>query len=393
MLSCDIGNWVYCRILAEKRYYVNIWLNPREKLILVPSYDTFPAVVQNMLKTVEVPFSGHPDKICDQIVDTILDEYLKRDPKSRVDIQALGSHGMVMIGGTVDSKADFDVAAIASQVYADIGFQDDLEPFVNIERPSEEMARTIVKGGAQGTAVVYGYATKQTREFLPKPVVYANALARRVEDLRRHDERFSFLQPDGKVQIAMDGERVVSVSLLVQYLPMVELNDVKMSIVEQVIAPVIGDTDGVKLFVNSAGEFLSGGFSATGGASGRKELSDTYGGLLPHGGALFTGKDPLQPARCGSYMARYVAKNLVAEGVAGNVFVTAGYTIGSGDPIFVQATSGTGQDLSKLVRERYDFRPEAIVERLQLQQPLYRSISTYGQFGREGMPWEEIHKA
>lgn len=343
-----------------------------------------------MIKTVEVPFSGHPDKICDQIVDSILDEYLKRDEKSRVDIQALGSHGMLMIGGTVDSRADFDVSAVASRIYKEIGFDDEMEPFVNLERPSEDIARTVVNGGAQGTSIVYGYATKETREYLPKAVVYANAIARRVEDLRRTDQEFSFLMPDGKVQIAMDGNRVISVSLSVQHKDHVEIPDIQSLLVDQAILPVIGQNEGVKLFVNSAGQFCHGGFAACGGASGRKELSDTYGGLLPHGGASFSGKDPKQPARCGLYMARYVAKNLVAEGVAGNVLIAAGYTMGHAEPAFLRATTGGGKDITEIVRERFDFRPEAIMERLKLTEPMYSRVATYGQFGREGLPWEEL---
>lgn len=346
-----------------------------------------------MIKTVEVPLSGHPDKICDQIVDSILDEYLKRDPQSRVDIQALGSHGMLMVGGTVDSRADFDVAAITKKVHESIGFEDDVEPFVNIERPSEDMSRNIVNGGAQGTSIVYGYATKQTREYLPRASVYANAIARRLDDLRRVDDGFSFLLPDGKVQIAMAADRVLSVSLSVQHKEGIEASAVKSAIVEGAIAPVIGDTSGVKLFVNSAGPFCSGGFSACGGASGRKEIADTYGGLLPHGGASFTGKDPLQPARCGQYMARFAAKNLVAEGAAGSVLISTGYTMGHAEPIFLHAQTGTGEDISDAVKERFDFRPAAIVERLDLARPIYAQISTFGQFGREGLPWEEIEKA
>lgn len=353
-------------------------------------YDKLPSIDSFMLKTVEVPLSGHPDKICDQIVDSILDEYLKRDPKSAVDIQALGSHGILMIAGTADSKADFDVATIASGVYKQIGFEDEIEPFVNIERPSDGVSRAMVGGGARGTSIVYGYATKETREYLPRAVVYANAIARRLDDLRRLDDQFPFLLPDGKVQIAMDGKNVIAVSVSVQHDQGVEISHVQSLIVDHGIMPIIGEQSGVKLFVNSGGKFIDGGFSACGGASGRKELTDTYGGLLPHGGASFTGKDPLQPARCGQYMARFVAKNLVARGVSGNVLINAGYTIGHQEPIFLRAVTGSGEDISKQVKEEFDFRPEAIVERLDLRRPIFGRIASYGQFGREGVPWEDL---
>jgi S-adenosylmethionine synthetase len=247
-----------------------------------------------------------------------------------------------------------------------------------------------VNGGAQGTSIVYGYATKQTREFLPKAVVYANALARRIEDLRRTDQEFSFFQPDGKVQMAMDGDRVISLSLSVQHNDNVDITDVQRSIVDQVVHPVVGEQEGMKLHINSAGKFCSGGFAACGGASGRKELSDTYGGLLPSGGATYTGKDPRQPARCGMYMSRYVAKQLVSEGTAGNMLITVGYTIGHTSPTFLRAVTGAGKDITSVVEKRFDFRPEAIIERLQLTRPMYGMIATFGQFGREGLPWEEI---
>lgn len=343
---------------------------------------------KGMLKTVEVPLAGHPDKICDQIVDAILDEYLRRDPNSRVDIQALGSHGMLMIGGSVDSRADFDCGEIAKTVYKDIGYHDDIEPFVNIERPSEDMARNIVGGGSQGTAIVHGYATKETREFLPRVYVYANALARRIDDLRKTDDSCGWLCPDGKVQLTMDGSRPTCVTVLVQHLDKMNLQQIQAQLVDQVVTPILGEHEGLKLFVNSGGNFCTGGFAAGGGASSRKVTADTYGGLLPSSDAGLSGKDPRKPHRAGTYMARFAAKELVKRGDAGNVFISVGYVIGQPEPVFVQARSGTGADLSQQVREEFDFRPDAIVERLGLAKPLYRQVSTYGQFGRDGLPWE-----
>ncbi|MBU1126525.1 MAG: methionine adenosyltransferase domain-containing protein [Patescibacteria group bacterium] len=343
-----------------------------------------------MLKTVEVPLIGHPDKVCDQIVDAILDEYLRRDEKSRVDVQALGSNGMLMIGGTVDSRADFDSSQIARRVYREVGYEDSIEPFVNIERPSEDRAKSIVLGGSQGTAVVHGYATRETREMLPRAVVYAHALARRINDLRLHEGAFSWMCPDGKIQLTMDGDRPVAVTVLVQHACGMEPMQIKSLIVENVIVPILGDVEGVKLFVNTAGEFCTGGFSAGAGASGRKTLADTYGGLLPSGGSNLSGRDPLHPARAGSYMARFAAKNLVAQGVAGNILISAGYTIGQSGLVFLEARTGEGKDVSALVKEKFDFRPEAVVERLNLDKPIYEHVSVFGHFGREGVPWEEV---
>ncbi len=343
-----------------------------------------------MLKTVEVPLSGHPDKVCDQIVDAILDEYLRRDPKSRVDVQALGSNGMLMIGGTVDSRADFDSSEVARKVYKDVGYEDNIEPFVNLERPSEDKAKSIVRGGAQGTAVIHGYATIETREMMPRAIVYAHALARRLNDLRLHESSFAWMCPDGKIQLTMDGDRPVAVTILVQHACGMEPGQIKNLIAENVIVPVLGDVDGLKMYVNTAGEFCTGGFAAGAGASGRKTLADTYGGLLPNGGSKLSGRDPLHPARAGSYMARFAAKNLVAQGVAKNILISVGYTIGQADSVFLEAKTGDGKDISALVKEKYDFRPEAVVERLNLIQPIYQTVSTFGHFGREGLPWEEL---
>ena len=343
-----------------------------------------------MLKTVEVPLAGHPDKVCDQIVDAILDEYLRRDPKSRVDLQALGSNGMLMVGGTVDSRADFDCGELAKRVYQQIGYSDEIEPFINIERPAEDLSRNIVNGGAQGTTIVYGYATKETREYLPRAYVYANAIARRIDDLRRMDETFAWMCPDGKVQLTMDGERPVCVTVLVQHIDKMNLQQIQTQLVDRVVVPILGEHSGMKLFINSAGAFCAGGFSASAGASGRKALADTYGGLLPSGGASISGRDPWKPHRAGMYMARYAAKKLVARGVAGNVLISAGYAIGQPEPVFLQAHGGKGEDLTEKVKQEFDFRPEAIVERLDLAKPMYQQVSTYGHFGREGVPWEEV---
>jgi S-adenosylmethionine synthetase len=342
-----------------------------------------------MLKSVEVPLMGHPDKVCDQIADAILDEYLRRDPKSRVELTVLGAQGMVMIGGSVDSRADFDAAEIAKQVYKKIGYEDDIEPFVNIERPQEGLARTIIGGGAQGTCVVHGYATKETREFLPRSLVYAQALAQRIDNLRRHDSAYGWLRPDGKVQLTMDGDKIISATILVEHIRDMENKYIQLHLTEGAIEPILGSPENYQLLVNPAGAFHQGGFAAKAGASGRKSHVDLYGGLLPFGGASLAGRDPLHPNRCGTYLARLAAKSLVSQGVAGNVLISVGYTVGLAEPTFIEARTGSGEDVSKIVKEQFDFRPEAIVERLNLRQPLYEASSAYGPFGRIGFPWEE----
>lgn len=346
----------------------------------------------SMFKAVEAPLAGHPDKICDIIVESVVDEYLRRDPVSRMDIQALGSNGMVMLGGVAESKADFDVAEIARKAYEDVGYNEPVEFFVNLEKPSSThnlkpmMPRV---AGAHGTAIIYGYATRETREMLPPAVVFAHALARRIDDLRRSDPNFAWLKPDGKIQLAMSGKKIEHVTVIAAHRADMELSQVQNLLLEHAVKPILGDVEGAKLFINPGGPFTAGGFSLNAGVSGRKILADAYGGLLPHGGMALAGKDPQKPARAGTYMARYVARELVKEGLANNVLVHAVYAVGIADPVLLSALGGDGTDLSDLVKDRFDFRAEAIVERFNLRRPLYAASATYGMFGRGGVPWEE----
>jgi S-adenosylmethionine synthetase len=229
--------------------------------------------------------------------------------------------------------------------------------------------------------------------MLPRVLVYANALAQRIDDLRRTSELFHWMNPDGKVQLTMDGEQALSVAAHVQHKRDIDVSHVQQALVEHAILPVLGEVEGLKIFVNTAGKFSEGGFEGGSGASGRRMLSDTYGGLLPSGGAYFSGRDAHHPSRAGAYMARYAAKQFVHEGVAGNVFITVAYTIGQVDPIYIDARTGDGKDLSDSVKKRYDFRIEAIVERLKLNEPMYANLAAFGQFGRLQAPWEQIEGA
>jgi S-adenosylmethionine synthetase len=343
-----------------------------------------------MLKAVHIPFSGHPDKICDQIVEGVVDEYLKRDPQSRINIQALGSHGMLMLGGSVDSRADFDISSIIRRIYADIGYKDDIEPFVNIEKWTEERAKTLVNGGAQGTVIVHGYATKETREYLPKALVYAQEIAGRYEELRRHEAISHFLRPDGSVQLCMNGKEMTSITLGAQHGEEIEHKDMQTYLVDKIVNPVIGSQEGVKLLINSTGTFHQGGFAAGSGASGQKEMIASYGGLLPHGGSHMTGKDPHNPAKCGAVMARYIAKTLVKEGRVGNVLVTLVYSVGQKEPIHIQVRGGKGEDLADEVKKRFDLKPEAIVEQFALRAPIWRQVTVAGLTASADAPWEQV---
>ncbi|MFA4846055.1 MAG: methionine adenosyltransferase domain-containing protein, partial [Patescibacteria group bacterium] len=309
-----------------------------------------------------------------------------------------GSHGMMMIGGEVTSTADFDIGALAKKVYEEIGYHDDLEVFVNIETQSDEMKR--IHNGVTDNVVVNGYATTETRELMPRAVVYAHNLARRLDDLRRTDPSFSWLKPDGKVQITMDGSRVRAVTILASHQVSMNDRDVQTALLERVLIPIVGE-EGVQMVINPIGSFTEVGFRADSGASGRKLTVDTYGGLIPHGDSSLSGKDPSKVNRAGACMARHAARYIVEQGLAAAALVNVVYSMGRAEPIHVQATAmgvklpgGAGSglqagDITNLIKQKFDFRPSAIVERLNLLQPLYRATASYGHFGRAGFPWEE----
>jgi S-adenosylmethionine synthetase len=342
------------------------------------------------MKTVESVTEGHPDKVCDQIADTILDAYLVRDPASRVAVEVFGSHGALMIGGEVTSSAEVDAAAIAQRVYKEIGYQDDLEVFTNLDEQSPDIARGVDSGGAGDQGIMYGYATIETPQFMPLPVVMAQRLAWGLTDLRRTHPEFSWLRPDGKTQITMDKGRVTTLLISCQHREDMPALEMRKLLVKHLVSDVVRDMDGVQLLVNPTGSFVRGGFAADTGLTGRKLMVDTYGGLIPHGGGAFSGKDPSKVDRSGAYMARFAAKNLVANGLAKNCLVSVAYAIGREEPVMLRATSGDGQDLTAELKKHFDFRPLAIMERLSLRRPIYRASAAYGHFGRDEFPWEHI---
>ncbi|MEK7132181.1 MAG: methionine adenosyltransferase domain-containing protein [Patescibacteria group bacterium] len=338
-----------------------------------------------MIKAVEANLAGHPDKICDAVVEAVVDEFIRRDHRAHLDIQALGSKGVIMLGGAVDSKADFDVTAIAKTAYRAIGYEDELEFFVNLERPEA----TLNSGTGAGTAIVHGFATKETRELLPRASVYAQMLARKIDQLRLNDPDWKWLRPDGKIQLVMDGEQVKALTLILSHAPEIEVSTLRTKILTGVITPILGECEGAQFYINPGGEFVKTGFALNAGVSGRKSLADSYSGLLPHGGGSMVGKDPGRPVRAGMFMARYVARQLVKEGVTTQAFVTVVYGLGLAEPIALQALGEAGQELTELIKPRFDFRIEAILERFNLLRPIYASFVNYGMFGRSDVPWEE----
>lgn len=341
----------------------------------------------SMYTTAESVTSGHPDKVCDQISDAILDACLAQDPLSRVAVETFGSHGNLVLGGEVTTRANINAIEIAREVYKTIGYTDELAYQNLIAAQSPEIACGVDTGGAGDQGIMYGYATNETQEFLPRAVVLAHALARRLETVRR-GEGADMLGPDGKTQVTLRDGHVETVLVSTQHVSAVSHDALSAFVREHVIAPVIGAGEYTRL-VNPTGAFTIGGFAADAGLTGRKISVDTYGGLIPHGGGAFSGKDPSKVDRSGAYMARFVAKQLVARGLAQSCTVSVAYAIGKVEPLMVEAVDERGTSLRHALGE-FDFRPAAIIERFGLRRPIYRQTAAYGHFGRPDVPWEEL---
>lgn len=334
--------------------------------------------------TVESVTAGHPDKVCDQISDAILDACLAQDPFSRVAVETFGAHGQLVIGGEVTTTASIDYAAIARQVYQDIGYADALNIVVHVVQQSPDIARGVDTGGAGDQGIMYGFATNETLEFMPRGVVLAHRLAKELHALRVGLP----IGPDGKTQVSMNDGRVTDVVVSTQHTSDIALDVLRREITTRLIAPAIGDVSNVVTHINPAGEWHQGGFMADTGLTGRKIMVDTYGGLLPHGGGAFSGKDATKVDRSAAYMARLAARTIVQAGLAEQCLVSVAYAIGQAEPVMLSAVDATGRNLTSEVRARFDFRPSAIIDRLNLRQPQFQRTAAYGHFGRPGFAWE-----
>lgn len=340
--------------------------------------------------TVESVTSGHPDKICDQISDAILDECLKQDSFTRAGIEVFGNHGLLVIGGEITTRAGFNAEEIARKLYRDIGYEKDFKVLTGVIRQSPDIAQGVDTGGAGDQGIMYGFATNETPEFMPAVLVKVHALAKGLETLRKKE--IGWLKPDGKTQITVVDGEVKTILISAQHREDVDQKEIKETLLQKLVAPIMGNISDVKILVNPTGRFVIGadGFEADAGLTGRKIMVDTYGGLLPHGGGCFSGKDPTKVDRSGAYMARFVAKNLVAKGLAKQCLVSVAYAIGRPEPLMVEAINEKGESLSETIKKQFDFRPQAIIERLDLRRPIYQETSVYGHFGKPGLPWEEI---
>ena len=340
--------------------------------------------------TVESVTCGHPDKVCDQISDAILDECLKQDPLTRAGVESFGNHGLLVIGGEVTTKADFNAEEIARKVYKDVGYTQDLNVIIGIVKQSPDIAQGVNTGGAGDQGMMYGFATDETPEFMPYAVVKVHALAKMLETVRRNG--LDWMRPDGKTQITVIDGKIKTILISTQHDENVSQEEIKKVLIEKVIKPVIGDISGIEILVNPTGRFVQGGFEADAGLTGRKIMVDTYCGLITHGGGCFSGKDPSKVDRSAAYMCRFVAKNLVANGFAKQCLVSVAYAIGKAEPLMVEAINEKGESLAEIVKKNFDFKPLSIIEKLNLRRPIYQQTAAYGHFGKDGLPWEEIIK-
>lgn len=365
------------------------------------------------LFTSESVSAGHPDKLCDQISDAILDALLAEDPMSRVACECLVTTGALMIAGEITSEAYVDIPQIARGVIREIGYTNAEYGFdyktcgiwTAIQQQSPDIAMGVDKGGAGDQGMMFGYATDETPEYMPLPIMLAHKLIRRVTDIRKKGE-LPYLRPDAKSQVTVEYEneqpvRIEAIVLSAQHDGDVSLKtiekDLKRLVIQKVIPAKWIDSD-TKIYINPTGRFEIGGPHGDTGLTGRKIIVDTYGGMAAHGGGAFSGKDPSKVDRSAAYFARYVAKNLVAAGLAKRCQIQVAYAIGVAEPVSVLVdTYGTGavpdEQISKGVRKLFDFTPGAIIKKLDLRKPIYRATAAHGHFGRtdEGsFSWEKL---
>jgi S-adenosylmethionine synthetase len=299
---------------------------------------------------------------------------------------------MLFIGGEVTTNAKVDYEAIARRVYKEIGYSEELEVIGRVAVQSNDIAMGVDRDGAGDQGIMYGYATNETPEYLPKGVVLSHKLARKLQELRENGT-LKWLRPDGKTQVTIgEGGKILTALTSTQHAEDVDQETIKKELTEKLFKPVLGDITGVEILVNPTGRFVAGGFMADAGLTGRKIMVDTYGGLMPHGGGAFSGKDATKVDRSAAYMCRFVAKNLVANGYAKEAIVSVAYAIGRAEPVMIEAFDQDGNDLTGIVKKNFDFKPKAIIEKLKLREPKFRETAAYGHFGTAGRTWEEIIK-
>ena len=377
------------------------------------------------LFTSESVTEGHPDKICDKISDSVLDALLAQDPMSRVACETCTTTGMVMVMGEITTKAVIDIPALVRETIREIGYDNSEYGFdcntcavmTTLDKQSPDIAMGVdnalegreekaMDTGAGDQGMMFGYACNETEELMPMPIALAHRLAKKLAEVRKSGE-LPYLRPDGKSQVTVEYEngkpkRIEAVVLSTQHSADVEQKTIREDLIKKVVDEIIPQDlldENTKYFINPTGRFVIGGPEGDSGLTGRKIIVDTYGGYAPHGGGAFSGKDPTKVDRSAAYMARYIAKNIVAAGLAERCEIELAYAIGVAQPVSVLIdTAGTGKlpdsELEKIVRSQFDLRPAAIIKALNLRRPIYEQTAAYGHFGRTDvdLPWERTDR-
>lgn len=374
------------------------------------------------LFTSESVTEGHPDKLCDYISDSILDSYLAKDKNARVACETVAGKGEIFITGEITSTANVDIEQVVRDTIKEVGYADSeydidyrtCKIYINLSKQSPDIALGVDKSledkegkdveseGAGDQGLMFGYACDETEELMPLPISLAHKLSKRLTKVRR-EKIIDYLRPDGKTQVTVeyDGDKPVRVDTIVvstQHLPDVDMNVLKKDIIEKVIKPTVPANlldENTKYFINPTGRFVIGGPLGDSGLTGRKIIVDTYGGAARHGGGAFSGKDPTKVDRSASYMARHIAKNIVANGYAKRCEIQIAYSIGVAKPVSIYVnTYGTNtipeEEIVEKINNTFDLTPRGIINYLDLQRPIYRQTTNYGHFGKKDLPWEKI---
>mgnify|MGYP002561299869 FL=1 len=374
------------------------------------------------LFTSESVTEGHPDKLCDYISDNILDSYLAKDKNARVACETVAGKGEIFITGEITSTANVDIEQVVRDTIKEVGYADSeydidyrtCKIYINLSKQSPDIALGVDKSledkegkdieseGAGDQGLMFGYACDETEELMPLPISLAHKLSKRLTEVRK-EKIIDYLSPDGKTQVTVeyDGDKPVRVDTIVisaQHLPDVDMNVLKKDIIEKVIKPIVPANlldENTKYFINPTGRFVIGGPLGDSGLTGRKIIVDTYGGAARHGGGAFSGKDPTKVDRSASYMARHIAKNIVANGYAKKCEIQIAYSIGVAKPVSIYVnTYGTNtipeEEIVEKIDKTFDLTPRGIINYLDLQRPIYRQTTNYGHFGKKDLPWEKI---
>jgi len=374
------------------------------------------------LFTSESVTEGHPDKLCDYISDSILDSYLAKDKNARVACETVAGKGEIFITGEITSTANVDIEQVVRDTIKEVGYADSeydidyrtCKIYINLSKQSPDIALGVDKSledkegkdveseGAGDQGLMFGYACDETEELMPLPISLAHKLSKRLTEVRR-EKIIDYLRPDGKTQVTVeyDGDKPVRIDTIVvstQHLPDVDMNVLKKDIIEKVIKPIVPANlldENAKYFINPTGRFVIGGPLGDSGLTGRKIIVDTYGGAARHGGGAFSGKDPTKVDRSASYMARHIAKNIVANGYAKRCEIQIAYSIGVAKPVSIYVnTYGTNtipeEEIVEKIDKTFDLTPRGIINYLDLQRPIYRQTTNYGHFGKKDLPWEKI---